>query len=85
MNEPAQDPMASVIASFNGSQWAAVERLRAADAQTIHGLLIRIQELEGCLVYVRNFLPAPLKQQAEAILFYDGREKDLQQALQPAQ
>lgn len=79
----SEDPIASVIASFNGSQWAALEKLRAADAQTIHRLLVRIQELEGCLVYVRNFLPTPVKEQAEAILFCDEREKDYAQALQP--
>lgn len=29
----------------------------------------RVTELEGCLVYVRNFLPAPLKLHAESILW----------------
>ena len=59
---------------FDGNQWAAVEKLRAEDAQTIWRLTQRIQELEGVLVYVRNFLPQPLKDRAEAILWPANRE-----------
>lgn len=59
---------------FDGNQWSAVEKLRAVDAQEIWRLQRRIQELEGCLVYVRNFLPAPLKAHAEAILWPENRQ-----------
>jgi hypothetical protein len=58
---------------FNSNQWAAVEKLRAEDAQEIWRLRLRIQVLEGCLVYSRNFLPAALKAQAEEILWPANR------------
>ena len=31
----------------------------------------RIMELEGCLVYVKNFLPLALKQHAESVLYHE--------------
>lgn len=69
-----QDPMANPSAWFTGDQWAIVEKLRAEDAQTMHKLRRRIQDLEGVMVYHRNFLPEPLKAQAEAILFPNGTD-----------
>ena len=62
---------------FNGNQWAAVEKMRAEDAQEIWRLRRRIQSLEGCLVYARNFLPQPLRAQAEEILWSENRQDPL--------
>jgi hypothetical protein len=59
---------------FNGNQWAAVEKMRAEDAQEIYRLRRRIESLEGCLIYSRNFLPQPLKAQAEEILWPANRQ-----------
>jgi hypothetical protein len=59
---------------FNGNQWAAVEKMRAEDAQEIYWLRRRIEALESCLVYSRNFLPQPLKAQAEEILWPANRQ-----------
>jgi len=62
------------VPQLDGNTVAYIERLRAEDAQKIWRLTQRIQALEGCLVYVRNFLPHPLKDQAEAILWPENRQ-----------
>jgi hypothetical protein len=58
----------------DNQQWAELEKARAEDQQLIHRLRRRVQALEGCLVYAKNFLPKPLKEQAEEILFPHGEQ-----------
>jgi len=41
------------------------------------GLRRRIMDLEACLMYVRNFLPAPLKQHTEEVLWPSNKNPDL--------
>lgn len=41
--------------------------------ETDLALLCRIQDLEACLVYVRNFLPEPLKKHCEEVLWPPNR------------
>ena len=45
------------------------EQSATDEAMELHRLRRRIMDLEECLVYARNFLPAPLKEQAEKVLW----------------
>jgi hypothetical protein len=41
--------------------------------ELLHELRVRIMELEGCLVYVKEFLPKPLKERCEDVLWTDKK------------
>jgi hypothetical protein len=51
--------------------------LNADDRQVIDEYLMelqrRIKDLEGCLNYVRNFVPPDLKQHVESVLWPDSK------------
>jgi hypothetical protein len=42
-----------------------------SDEEDLAALANRVMALEACLVYVRNFLPEPLKRHAEETLWPD--------------
>ena len=69
MDRPAFESMNNLQNSQTDWRNFVDQQVHSMVNQEMLPLHQRIMELEGCLVYVKNFLPLSLKQHAESVLF----------------